>query len=501
MKLQTGASTPLKKLNVPAGPLSEYSLETAQASPRPSPQAAKRILISLMASSMMLPAANSVARVALPIIRDDFQLQADVTAWVAVAFTMSFMVLMPLYGRLSDGLGKRRLLLAGSFIFSIGTALTLLAPSLDWLIAGQVIQGLGVSGMMPLSMAMISTIFPVAEKGKALGTWSSVGPATAFLGPLVAGLLIAAWGWRAAFAPPLLVGFVALWVIYKGIPAGLSIIKPNFLRTFDWGGVALFAAAVINLVFYLSSRPITGVAPLQDWRLLLATLLLLTGFLWWEKRRPNPFVSLHIFSNKMFNRSSFCAAMRMFCMGGLSFLIPLYLVDVHGLSPAQIGGLLMINPGALALMVRFGGQMSDRWGSRWPVIIGLTIQASAMVIFSQLPDTISIWVLALALGYHGLGAGLVLAPLHQAALGNIAEAQMGAAAGLYSMLRFIGVVTGTALGGVILQHFLDLSFPAIKAYQNVFLFYAGFTCLGVIAGFGLSHRSEASNDQGLCQND
>jgi len=129
-----------------------------------SPEAARRILISLMFPSMIMPLVSSMSRVALPIIRADFQIQADMTAWVATVFTLPFMVLMSVYGRLSDGVGKRRLILAGITIFSTGTAITLAATDLAWLMAGRAIQGVGAAGMMPLAMAFISTIFGPDER-------------------------------------------------------------------------------------------------------------------------------------------------------------------------------------------------------------------------------------------------------------------------------------------------------------------------------------------------
>ena len=143
-----------------------------------------------------------MSRVALPVIRDHFRLQADMTAWVATAFMLPFMILMPVYGGLSDCLGKRRLILAGIFIFSIGTAMATLAPDLSWLTAGRAIQGIGVGGIMPLGMALISTIFPPDERGKALGTWSSVGPTTAFLDLYSRVSLLSNGGGVSPFCPP-----------------------------------------------------------------------------------------------------------------------------------------------------------------------------------------------------------------------------------------------------------------------------------------------------------
>jgi len=436
----------------------------------------------------MMPLISSMSRVALPVIRDYFQIQADLTAWVATVFTLPFMILMPVYGRLSDGLGKRFLILAGTVIFSIGTTMTTIAPSLSWLMAGRAIQGIGTGGIMPLAMAMISAIFPPDERGKALGTWSSVGPTTAFFGPLLAGFLIDGWGWRAAFAPPLGVSIIAFWVMLKMAPTGLNEVKAGFLRTFDWIGVTLLGAATTCLLFYLSSRPVTGVNPLRDWRLLSITAILIGGFLWWEKRRYNPFVALNIFRDRIFSLASFCAAMRMFVMGGLSFLVPLYLTDVHQLSATYIGIMAMVNPGAMSLMVRFGGQLADRWGSRWPVIVGLAVQGFVMLVLSRLHDTAPLWSIAIILAGHGLATGLMLAALHRVAMRNIPEAQMGAAAGLYSMLRFIGSAIGTALGGVLLQTYLDKSLSITSAYQSVYLFFASCSIVGIIAGFGLKEH-------------
>ena len=117
-----------------------------------------------------------------------------------------------------------------------------------------------------------------------MGTWSTVGPATAFVGPLLAGFLVADWGWRSAFAPPLLFGLFALFVVYKIIPYRIGEIEVGFLRSFDWGGVGLLIPGISSLIFFLSSRPITGIEPLEDWRLLLLATLFLAAFFWWEKR-------------------------------------------------------------------------------------------------------------------------------------------------------------------------------------------------------------------------
>ncbi len=472
--------------SVSTAPTTGTSGSKAKAPPTPlSAAAANRILFSLMVPGMLMPLLSSMSRVALPIVRNDFGIAADMTAWVDAIFTLPFMFLMPVYGRLSDGVGRRRLILAGIVIFAVGTLMTVTANSLGWLMAGRAIQGVGTAGMMPLGMAMISTIFPPTERGKALGTWSSVGPTTAFVGPLLAGFLVDHYGWRAAFAPPLLIGVIALFVVYKNVPAGLSKVEPGFLYSFDWLGVALLAGATTMLLFFLSSRPITGVEPLQDWRLGGMMVLLFSLFLLWERRQRTPFVDLTLFQNRMFTLGSICGALRMVVMAGQGFLIALYLVDVHGVSAANLGTITMVSAGSMALIVRFGGQMADRWGSRWPTVLGIGGQGAVMVAFALLPASTSLWTIALILAFYGQAAGFVLAALHRAAIGNISHTQMGSATGLYSMIRFAGAMIGTALCGVILQHYFDLGLPIVEAYQRAFYFLAFAALAGSLLGFTL----------------
>ncbi|MFQ5614475.1 MAG: MFS transporter [Anaerolineae bacterium] len=445
------------------------------------------ILIGLMVPMIMMSLNFSMFRVALPIIRDDFGIQADIAAWVMTVYTLPFMIFMPLYGRLGDAFGRRRLYLIGITVFLTGTVIAVLAPNLGWLMAGRAVQGLGTSSFVPLSMAIISQRFPPGERGQALGTWNSVMPFMGMISPVLGGLLIDHLGWRTIFGPVLVAGLVGFLTLRGRVPPtpGVERDQAAFLRSFDWGGVALLGLTVTSLLFYASSRPITGVAALQDWRLLGLTLLLLGGFVYWERRRARPFVDLSILTNKIFRVASLSAGVRMFAMSGIGFLIPLYLADVHALNAAATGLLLMVHAGALFATLRLGGLLADRWDGRWLVVLSLSSQAAMMVYLGLLPATAPLWAVAAGVVAHGLGAGFSLATLHRAAMARIPEEQSGMAAGLYSMVRFAGTVFGTALGGVILQSGLSRGALPIQAYQTVFLFIAGVALLGALTGFGL----------------
>jgi len=438
-----------------------------------------------MFPGVLMPLVSTMSRVALPVIRDEFQIRADLTAWVAAAFTLPFMVLMPVYGRLSDGVDRRRLILLGIGISAVGTYITVVATELPHLMLGRAIQGIGLAGMMPLGMALISSFFHARERGRALGTWSTIGPSAGLLGPLAAGFLVAAWGWRGAFAPPLGFSVLAFAATSLLVPSERSRRPHGFLRSFDWMGVLLLAVMLSTFVFFLSSRSITGAAPFTDSRLIAASAVALLLFLLWERTRRQPFMLLGMLANHRFVVTSFCASMRMIVMGGLSFLVPLYLVDIHQMPPASLGAMLMINSGAMAIIVRLGGGLADRWRSRWLAVAGLSTQAAVMLIFSVLPGGAPLIAVGAALALHGLGAGLMLAALHRAVMGSVSQSQVGAAAGLYSMFRFLGAAIGTALAGVAVQAYLDAAASTVAAYQGAFLIFAAFPLAGALVAFGL----------------
>jgi DHA2 family multidrug resistance protein len=448
-------------------------------------QHARAILIGLMAPSVMVVLNGSMFSVALPAIRHRFDAQADLLAWVVTGFTLSFVVFMPLYGRLGDGVGMRKPFLAGIIVFLLGTAISALALDLRLLLVGRAIQGAGAAGVTPLAIAMISEFFPARQRGQVLGTWNSVGPVAGMVGPLLAGLLVDNWSWRAIFSPILLVGLAALFIARRCVPAAEVDAPSGFLRSFDWGGAVLLGAAVTALLFYVSSKLITNVETLRDWRLLGLASLLFGSFILWEKRRTDPFVSLEIFADRLFTRASVCAGLRMFIMSGIGFLMPLYLADVFGLNAALTGLILVIHAGALLAPMRVGGQAADRWGSRRPVVLGLSMQVAAMAYFAVLPGDVALPLVLFGLATHGLGAGLAMAPLHRAAMGRVSRTQTGVAAGLYSMIRFAGTILGITLGGVLLQQGLDQALVPADAYHRVYWFLAGLGFLGVLTGLTL----------------
>ncbi len=435
---------------------------------------------------LMVLISQSMFMVALPAIRAAFHIEPDTVSWTVIAFTLAFMMFMPLYGRLGDVLGKRRLLLIGIMVFFSGTLLTVLAPNLPLLFMGRVVQGIGAASMSPLCMAIITEAAPANEQGKALGTWNSIGPIAFMVGPFTAGLMIDQLGWKTIFIPALFISLASFFAVARGIQQEK---KPSqqfdFLKIFDWIGALLLGAGIIFFVFYFSSRAITGVSPLMDLRLLVPSLIFFALFVFQEKRHAHPLVSLSLFRQGDFGLASTGAAVRMFVMSSLSFLVPLYLSDIKGLSATVIGTIFASHSAAIMVTLRLGGWLGDIWTSRWPVVISTLTQVASMIFLAMLSQSSPTGLFVAGLLAHGLGAGLSLAALHRSALRGTSSKNSGVAAGLYGMTRYGGSMLGTALAGMLLRRGLARGLVTVAAYQVVFWVLAGMCVVGVVLGWGL----------------
>ncbi|MCB0154116.1 MAG: MFS transporter, partial [Anaerolineae bacterium] len=370
-------------------------------------------------------------------------------------------------------------------IFLSGTVIVLTAGNLVSLIAGRIVQGIGAASIDPLCLALISDLFPLQEWGKAMSIWNSGAPFSSMLGFVLGGFLVDYLGWQAIFGPVVLVGIVALLAVLWQVPAPTGLAPPGFLRNFDWNGTLLLAGAITMLVFFVSSQSITGRPNLTDWRLALAGMILFAAFYGWERRQRVPLVALRIFSYPNFSRAGLGAALRMFTLSGFVFFAPLYLTDIHGLNASVIGFLILLHAGGLFLTMRLGGALAHRWGDERLARFGPLVQAATLLFLAQLPATAPLGLVIVGIVVNGLGGGSYLVSLTRFGLGHTPPAESGIAAGVFSMLRFTGVIFGPVIAGVMLQFGLDQPWPALVAYQLVLRMIAGVAFLGALINWRL----------------
>ncbi|MXZ19269.1 MAG: MFS transporter [Caldilineaceae bacterium SB0665_bin_25] len=238
------------------------------------------------------------------------------------------------------------------------------------------------------------------------------------------------------------------------------------LQAFDWLGAILLGGALVFGIFFLSSRTVTGVEPLRDWRLLAAAVGL--GLLFWrrEGRTPRPLVNFSLYRRKNFGVASLAAGFRMVIMHTAMFLNVLFLTDVYGLDAIELGIFTTIFSGAIFATTQVGGQLADRMHGRWIVGGSFAVMICTLAGLALLP--LPLLGAAAMMLTQSLAGGLAMAALHRAAMEEIPMEESGSAAGLYSTARFGGGVVGATIAGVGLQQALLVAPGPLAAYQWVF---------------------------------
>ena len=203
------------------------------------------------------------------------------------AYALPYLVLMPLYGTISDRMPPRLVFFGALAVFCVGTGICLAARQLPVLVLGRVIQGLGGAAVHPLSLSLLTQSVPLERRGAAMGSWNSAGPAASIVGPLSAGGLIESFGWRSIFlvtAGAAAVALVGIWLLLPRTARAGGTVQGGF----DLPGALLLAASVSAIVCFVSSEPVTGVPALSDWRLLLAAVVSVGAFVlsWSAARQP-----------------------------------------------------------------------------------------------------------------------------------------------------------------------------------------------------------------------
>jgi len=411
----------------------------------------------------------SMFTVAQPAIRIAFGMRADTTSWIMTAYLLPYLILMPLYGQWGDFLGKRTMLIAGLSLYGFGTVCILLAPSLAFLFLGRVLQGIGSASVNPMCLAIIMSVFPSDRRGKALASWNSMGPMMGMVGPILGGFLIDRFSWRAILLPLIGISLITVPILVTTLPKEPKRrgIRRMLLR-FDWIGAFLLTVTITFGVFYLSSEIITARPPLTDFRLLAVSLAALGLFLVRERRYHTPFVPSNLFAHRGYTAAAIGVSVRMVLLGSMNFLLPLFLTDLYALPAALTGIFLTVSAAALLVAMKFGGFLADRWSRRFPAIIGLGLQTVAFTYLAILPRDVPVWSIGFGGALNGLAAGLSLVSLHRSALDEIPTSDVGTAAGIYSMIRFIGSLVGAALNGVVLQSGLERLATMIGAYRRNF---------------------------------
>jgi EmrB/QacA subfamily drug resistance transporter len=403
----------------------------------------------------------TIVNVALPSMASGLGASLDQLLWVLNAYILTYAVLLITAGRLGDLLGQRTIYLLGLAVFTAASALAGFAGDATHLIAARALQGAGAALLTPQTLAILTAVFPPRMRGAAFGVWGAVSGVATVVGPTLGGFLVTHAGWQWIFFVNVPIGLVALVAAVRVVPN----IHWKQTHRFDLVGVGLLSIGLLAVVFGLvEGEPFHwGVVrgPLTIPWLICSGVFVLGAFAVWERTQDEPLVPRALLGDR--NYVLMCWVQLAMSFGVLGVFLPLtvFLQSVLGLDALQAG--LTIVPMALAnvLVAPFGGQLAERKGGKWVLVVGLALFATGIGAIAALASTTgSPLMLIPPLVIMGVGMGCVWAPIAAIAMRRVEPYSTGAASGVLSTAGQIGDLLGAAVVGAILENRLASSLPS-----------------------------------------
>ena len=368
-------------------------------------------------------------------------------SWVVTAYLLAQTVVTPLYGKLGDLYGRKKVVQVAIVIFLAGSALCGLAKSLTQLIIYRAVQGLGGGGLMVTTQAVVGDIVPARDRGRYQGIFGAVFGLASIAGPLIGGYFTTHLSWRWIFYVNLPFGIIAIAVLASTLPS----VTRRVSHAIDYGGAALLAAALsgVILVTDLGGLTYPWGSPLIL-TLIAISIVSLIGFIAVERRAKEPVVPLRLFSNRAFVVCVLVGLIVGFALFGSVTYLPLFLQVVKGDSPTTSGLRMIPMMGGMLVSSIISGQLISRRGryKKFP-IIGTAVMTLGMFLLSRMhPDT-SITTTALLMMTLGLGLGLVMQVLVLVAQNSVDFKDLGVATSGATLFRLIGGSLGTAVLGAL----------------------------------------------------
>jgi len=417
-------------------------------------------LFSLVLGFFMILVDLTIVTVATPTIIDKLHASVNETLWVSSAYMLAYAVPVLIMGRLGDRYGSKNLYLAGLAVFTLASLWCGLAGGITMLVIARVVQGFGASMITPQTMAIITRIFPAAERGKAMAVWGATAGVAMVVGPILGGVLTSSLGWEWIFFVNIPVGIVGFVLAVRNVPA-LSTNQHHF----DWFGVALSGVGLFLLAFGIQQ------GHSEHWAgwiiaMIVGGVVFLVGFVFWQSRnKQEPLVPLSLFRDRNFSVSNVAITVMGFVGVSMGYPLMLWAQAVLGYSATK-AALLMFPMAIMSIILaKPVGGLTDRIHPRIIVSTGFVLSIVGMFsLATQLKADTSIFLIAVFQIILGAGNAFIWAPTAATANRNLPLTLAGAGAGVYNATRQVGSVVGSAAIAVMMSSRLSHYLPGAEAH-------------------------------------
>lgn len=406
------------------------------------------VLIALMLSSALVALDATILATAAATVAREFAAFNQVP-WLFSAYTLAQAVTVPVYGRLADVLGRKRIMLAGVLLFIVGSVLCAIAWNMPSLIAFRVVQGLGAGAILPMSMTIAADIYTLAERAKIQGYLASVWAIASVVGPTLGGVFSEFVSWRWIFWINVPLGVLAaslLWRRFQEQHPAKSEREP-----IDYRGATLLTLGSALLIGGLLQGSSWGWSSWQTLTVFAATMVLLTAFVIGARRASYPIFDLRILRRRIVATSTTASLMIGVIVLGLSTYVPIYAQGVLGVGPLVAGFALAALTFGWPLTATLSGRIYLRIGFRGTALIGSSLVVVGTALTLLLGDNSEVWHISPFVFIIGAGMGLTNAPTLIAAQASVDWGERGAVTGTNMFARSLGSAVGVAVFGAIVN--------------------------------------------------
>ena len=439
----------------------------------------KSVLLVSTFAAFLTPFLGSAVNLALPAIEKDLNANAITLSWVISSFILSSAIFLLPFGKLADIVGRKKIFAGGILLFTISTFLILFSRSITSLIILRIFQGIASAMIFGTSLAIISSVFPPGERGRAMG----INVTAVYLGlsggPIIGGLLTQYLGWRSIFAFLVPFGLVCLYLIIKKMKMEWAEARGE---KFDISGSLIYGTALFSFIFGFSKLPSTS-----GWIFITGGILMSLVFMAFEKRINNPVFDIRlILRNRVFAFSGIAALIHYSATSATGFFISLYLQYLKDLDARSAGLIMISQPVAMALLSPLAGKLSDKKDPGIIASTGMGLTAVGLILLCFIRETTPIGFIVGLLIMMGVGFALFSSPNSNAIMSSVEKRHLGVASGVVGTMRMVGQMMSMGIAMMLISLYMGKesinpsTYPALISVMKT-----GFVIFSILSIFGI----------------